>query len=138
MFGRNSLDDTYQMILEGRQELLAESLGELESRVSIFKQIVHLCQPIWPIYHHVATNQFYKLADVLLPEINDQHPLCSDIIEFIEAEQVKKLKIDAQLSYELLLLVGLPLMGFAGRPLRYDTTHDKYRSFTREMLLRIL
>jgi hypothetical protein len=43
-----------------------------------------------------------------------------------------------ELSIELLVLIGLPLMGFSGNPLSYDPEHDRHRPFLREILLRIL
>ena len=46
--------------------------------------------------------------------------------------------VTEQLSYELLLLIGLPFLGYVGVPLKYDERQDQHRSFTREMLLRIL
>jgi hypothetical protein len=43
-----------------------------------------------------------------------------------------------ELSIELLVLIGLPLMGCSGNPLKYDPEQDRHRPFLRELLLRIL
>jgi len=47
-------------------------------------------------------------------------------------------ELTVELSIELLTLIGLPLMGFCGKPLSYVKDEDTCRSFTRELLLRIL
>jgi hypothetical protein len=82
------------------------------------------------------------MADVLVPEVDHEHPLINEVTDILNKTPVAidKLpsKVKVELSIELLVLIGLPLMGFSGDPLTYSPIDDTYKAFTRELLLRIL
>ena len=58
-----------------------------------------------------------------MPEVDHVHPLSDKVSEILNKTQPSIDKIPsslAQLSIEMLVLIGLPLMGFSEDPLTYS------------------
>ena len=82
-----------------------------------------MAHPIWPNCANVATWCFRKLADSLVPEVDHVHQLSDKVSEILNKTQPSIDKIPsslAQLSIEMLVLIGLPLMRFSEDPLTYS------------------
>ena len=74
------------------------------------------CQPVWPKVKDVAKNYFVKLAEVLLPELENNEKLIDEVTALIETERKFRPLTGHPITLETLVLFSLPLLGYETKP----------------------